>query len=83
MNIIVRKDKMLPDDSVLVGGEYAISTLEIYVDSALDKRTQVDRVIHSIIEGYCPNWPHDKVDELNELIIEGLDLLDEMERKTA
>ena len=57
--------------------EHSIANIEIHIDKHLIKRIQENLVIHSVIENYCRNWPHDKVDELEELIREGLDKLTE------
>lgn len=57
------------------GGEYATLTLEIYVDPSLTNRSANECVVHSIVENYCPSWPHEKYDELGGLILDGLEQL--------
>jgi len=76
MRIIVIADALSMEDTINTGGEFAITTHEIHVDPQLPPRIQRNRVIHSVIEGFCANWCHDKVDELTDLIQDGLDQLD-------
>ena len=73
MNIRVVKDSEMPTD--LTGGEYTVAKIDIYIDPDLDTRSQELLVIHAVIENYCRNWEHDKVEELCDLIEEGLDRL--------
>lgn len=75
MNITVIKEDIPLESSLLIGGECAKCDLEITVDKHLPLREQQMLVIHSIIENYCQSWPHDKVNELEDLIREGLDQL--------
>ena len=74
MNIRIIKDTEMPTD--LTGGEYTSAEVSIYIDSDLDIRIQKQLVTHAIIETYCPSWDHSKVDELGELIQEGIDILE-------
>jgi O-acetyl-ADP-ribose deacetylase (regulator of RNase III) len=76
MNIEVRKED-LGDYSLDMGGECACANVEIIIDKRLSPRQQRSRVIHAVIENYCRSWSHDKVDELEELIMEALDKLNE------
>ena len=79
MNIVVNLEDS--QSSYLTGGEYAIQTLEIYIDKNLPTLIQSEMMIHSIIENYCGGWPHDKVEELTSLIHDGIvKLKEEKER---
>ena len=60
-----------------LGGECATFNLLISIDKKLPKREQRALVIHAVLENYNRSMPHDKVDELEELIIEALDQLEE------
>jgi len=71
MNVKVIKDKQVPTD--LTGGEYATCNVTIYVNPKLPKRTQRLLVIHSVIENYCQEWNHNKIEELCEYIEDALD----------
>ena len=73
MNIQVIKDKTMPTD--LTGGEYGVPKLDIYVDPNLSERTQRILVIHCIIENYDRSLPHEKVEELCQMIEDALDLI--------
>ena len=75
MIISVRFDKDMP--TYMTGGEYAVTTCEIYVDPDLPLRTQRALVIHAVIENFCPSWEHTKIEELEDLIINALDELGE------
>lgn len=75
MNIKVIKED-LGENALELGGECACAELEILIDPRLSLRQQRSRLIHAIIENFCPSWVHDKVDELEDLIAEGLDQLD-------
>ena len=75
MEIIVSKYHN-PDFISETGGECATCSLEITVDESLTPRTQKALVIHAIIENFNRGLPHDKVDLLTDLLIEGLDQLD-------
>lgn len=57
------------------GGEYGILSLEIFVDKSLPLRDQQENVIHSIIENANLLLPHEKVEHLTLLIMDGLDQL--------
>ena len=76
MNIKILKENGVASHKT--GGEYAIASVEIYVDGKLPPVDQREVVIHSIIENFCRNWPHDKVDELTGFIQDGLDQLEEV-----
>lgn len=58
------------------GGEYATNLVEIFVDEALTLDEQKRLVIHSVIENYCRNWHHENVNELEQLIVYGLEQLE-------
>ena len=72
MNITILKEK---HPSHKTGGEYTRTWVEIFVDPDLDISEQRECVVHAVLESYCPMWPHDKYDELMELILDGLDQL--------
>lgn len=74
MNINLKFEE-IPDD--LMDREYATHEVTIYIDERLAYRTKRTMVVHAIIENYCRNWPHNKVEELTECIQSGLDDLDE------
>ena len=71
MNIKVEMED--PHASYADGGESAACTLEITLDANLSFDMKVERVIHAIAENYCRSWGHDKVEELTELIMQGLE----------
>ena len=81
MNITVHKEEMLGLSSEEVVEEYGVLSLEVHVDSTLPYRTQQNLVIHAVIEGFCRNWPHEKVEELEEYIRDALDKLEELNEK--
>lgn len=74
MNIKVILDKGVPLEDT--GGEYAISSLEIYVNSGLDERKQRILVIHAILENWFPSLTHQKIDDLTTELEEALDQLE-------
>jgi hypothetical protein len=57
----------------LTGGGYAVTDVTVYIDERLPKRLQTSIIIHEIIECYLPSLPHDKIEDLTELISEALD----------
>lgn len=73
-NIKVIKED-LGDVSIECGGEYAENDLKIRIDKKLTPRQQTARIIHAILENYLPSAPHEKIEELEGLIIDGLDQL--------
>tara|TARA_Y100000310_G_C20260095_1_gene613228 strand:- start:352 stop:579 length:228 start_codon:yes stop_codon:yes gene_type:complete len=75
MIIKVTKECSPMEASVCTGGEYAVSGVEIFIDQNLDIRTQRLNVIHAVLECYFPSIIHDKIDELTQLIADGLDEL--------
>ena len=74
MNIIVNKENAT-NWSHRTGGEYAIPSLEIFIDSNLPPREQSLLVIHAVLEIYFCSVSHDKIDEVCEFITEALDQL--------
>ncbi len=72
MNIKINKTSMHPYESCCTGGEWTTTDVKINVDENLPLEIQQENVIHSVIEVYCRNWPHDKVEELTNYIMEGL-----------
>ena len=74
MNIRVILDKEVPLEDT--GGEYAVNTLEIYVNNGLEERKQRILVIHAVIENWFPSLTHDKIDDLTTNIAEALDQLE-------
>ena len=74
MNIKVKLNPDEPTD--LTGGEHAICNLEISVDPSLSERTQRGLIIHSVIENYNRGLAHSKVEELCDMIQDGLDQLE-------
>ena len=73
MNIRVIKDKTMPTD--LTGGEYGVPRLDIYIDPDLPERTQRMLIIHCVLENYNRSLPHEKVEELCQMIEDALDLI--------
>ena len=73
MRLTVIKEDMwgICDQEVIE--EYAEVNTIIHIDKNLAPRTQRNLTIHAVIETYCPSWPHDKIEELEELIIDGID----------
>lgn len=76
MEIKVIKESPSRLSTALTGGEYATSLVKIYVDRNLPAREQRSRVVHAVIENYFPSIPHEKVDELEDLIIDALEQLE-------
>ena len=79
MNILVKRE-----DSVyshLTGGETAVLNVEISVDTTLPSETQRELVIHAVVECYCRSWPHDKIEELTELIQKALEQLEGLQEE--
>ena len=76
MNITVIKEPLVGLSSQDVVCEYARLKLEIHIDENISPHLQRNLVIHSVIENYCRSWTHDKVEQLEELIIDGLDQLE-------
>ncbi|KKM73570.1 hypothetical protein LCGC14_1409210 [marine sediment metagenome] len=75
MNIKVRKVAEKREHTSLTGGECATSRLVIDIDKKLSARRQRELVIHAVVENYNRGMPHEKVDELTEFIMHGLDQL--------
>jgi hypothetical protein len=75
MNIKVTKVKS-EEFVYQTGGGYAETTRKITIDTGLPLRCQVENVVHEIIEPFIPCLSHEKIEELDNLIREGLDELD-------
>ena len=73
MNIKVIREAMNNENSMDLGGEYGTLSLDIYIDESLPRRTQINRLIHAVVEGYNCNWENDKVEQLTDLIQDALD----------
>ncbi len=58
------------------GGGCASCDLNVLIDKGLPLRLQQETVIHEILENFLMSVNHNKIDELTELIIDGLDQLD-------
>ena len=71
MNVSILKEEGYP--SYITGGGCAVSTLEIIVDPSLPDSIQKEIIIHEVIEGFLPCLPHDKIDELTEMLIKALE----------
>ena len=77
MNIkIILEDLISISDQEAVG-EYAVGNLEIHIEKGLPPIAQRNMVIHSCIEWFCMSWTHEKVEQLEEFIADGLDKLAE------
>ena len=76
MNITVCKEAILGLSSEEVVEEYGMLNLEIHLDESLPYRMQQNLVIHAVIEGFCRNWVHEKVEELEGYIRDALDQLE-------
>lgn len=59
------------------GGGCASCDLSVLVDKELPPRLQQETVIHEILENFLMSVCHDKIDELTNLLVEGLDQLNE------
>ncbi len=68
MDIQVTQAKFTKYDKHRTGGASAVIVLDISVDSSLPMEQQRGLVIHEVIEGYCRNWAHEQVEELEQLI---------------
>ena len=77
MEIIVRKVQFSRDDRKYTGGEYATAIIDIRVDESLSLNEQRRRVIHSVIENYCRPWEHERVEELENYLMDALEQLEE------
>ena len=62
----------------ITGGEYAACVVEIVYDPNLSYKVLRSLIIHAIIEQYLGCLTHDKVEQLEGYIQEGLDQLDDM-----
>lgn len=51
-------------------------TLEITVDSRLDKRVQRNLILHEILENYFRSVDHEKIEELVDILSDALDELE-------
>jgi len=76
LNIKVIREEMRVENTAGTGGEYADTTLEIYLDNSLPLRSQREVIIHAVIENYNRGMTHDKVDQLTDFIQQGLDQLE-------
>ena len=75
MNIkVIRTNE--PGIDHLCGGEYAVCNVTIKVSKRLTHEEQMELVIHAVIENYLRSIPHDKVEELADLITEALGQLE-------
>ena len=57
--------------------EYTEVNAIIHIDTNMPIRTQRNLAIHAAIEIFCPSWVHEKVEELEELIIDVIDKVEE------
>lgn len=73
MNVTILKEENHP--SYITGGGCAALNLEIAIDPTLPCWDQRDVLIHEVIEGYLPCLPHDKVEELTEILNRALEEL--------
>jgi len=71
MNITILKEEGHP--SYITGGGCAISELTVTIDPSLPIPIQREIIIHEVIEGYLPCLPHDKVEELTEILTKSLE----------
>ncbi len=60
-----------------LGGECAVCDLVISIDKNIGFRSKQKSVIHAVIENYCRHWTHDKVEQLEDFIMDALDQLEE------
>jgi hypothetical protein len=58
--------------SYKTGGEYATIDIVIHIDKNLSYEEQQEVLIHSVIENFCRDWSHDKVEELTSEIWDSL-----------
>ena len=72
MNISVICDNCPKD---VTGGGYAITDIQVHVNKRMTKLQKTETVIHEIIEAYNRPWPHEKVDDLTNLIMQVLNKL--------
>ena len=71
MNVTILKEEGHP--SYMTGGGCAVSELTVSIDSSLPIPVQREIVIHEIIEGFFPCLPHNKVDDLTEILAKALE----------
>jgi len=65
-----------PQVNHLCGGEYATCELEVFVSTSLTPEEQREVVIHAILENYLCTTPHEKIEELTDLLIDGLNQIE-------
>ena len=77
MKIVIVREEMygLCDQEAIE--EYTETNVVIHIDKNMPLRTQRNLAIHAIIETYCPSWVHEKVEALEELIIDVIDKVEE------
>ncbi len=71
MNVNLLKEEGHP--SYMTGGGCTVSELTITIDPSLPAPVQREIVIHEVIEGYLSCLPHDKVEELTEILTKALE----------
>lgn len=64
-----------PNFSYHTGGGCAETDCFVNIDSRIDTKLQVETVIHEILEAHLWFIVHDKIEELTEAIISGLEQL--------
>ena len=74
MNLKIVKDNT-PNLTVMTGGGYAVNDVLVHIDSSLDEHTQTEILIHEILDAFLTTLPHEKIDELTDLLTDGLDQL--------
>jgi len=77
MNITVVQEDLM-DKMTEPIGECALCSLEITIDRNLSPEVKRRLAIHAVIENYCRMWPHAKVDQLEDFIVDALEQLEEV-----
>jgi len=72
MNIKINLVDMQKEVNAITGGGYAVTTTEVFLDKDMDGRLMSELVIHEILDSYMQFLSHDKIDELTNLILDGL-----------
>lgn len=61
-----------PNFSALTGGGCAATDCYINIDAKMDDYLQTEVVLHEILEAFLPFMCHEKVEELTDLLMDGL-----------
>ena len=60
------------------GGGCAQTDCYVNIGSGLDERSQIETVLHEILEAHLWLLEHDKIDDLTDALMDGLDQLNDI-----